>query len=71
MPHRKTPAAILFYLIFVAPLTAQSLVIKPYYGYLLPRLSEVNGGGEVEVYGWVATTRSSGLGGAFGASRDT
>jgi opacity protein-like surface antigen len=42
MPHLKKLAAILFYSIFVAPLTAQNLVIKPYYGYLLPRLSEVN-----------------------------
>lgn len=42
MLHFKKLAAILFYLIFVAPLAAQSLVIKPYYGYLLPRLSEVN-----------------------------
>ncbi len=42
MPHIKKLAAILIYLIFVAPLAAQSLVIKPYYGYLLPRMSEVN-----------------------------
>ncbi len=42
MPHLKKLAAILFYLIFVAPLAAQSLIIKPFYGYLLPRMSEVN-----------------------------
>ncbi len=42
MPHFKKLVAILIYLIFVAPLAAQSLVIKPYYGYLLPRMSEVN-----------------------------
>jgi opacity protein-like surface antigen len=42
MSHFKKLAIILFYLIFVAPLAAQSLVIKPYYGYLLPRMSEVN-----------------------------
>lgn len=42
MPHLKKLAAILFYLFFVAPLAAQSLVIKPFYGYLLPRMSAVN-----------------------------
>jgi opacity protein-like surface antigen len=42
MSNFKKLAAILFYLIFVAPLAAQSLVIKPYYGYLQPRMSEVN-----------------------------
>ncbi|MCI0696722.1 hypothetical protein L0337_32550 [candidate division KSB1 bacterium] len=42
MPHLKKLAAILFSSFFVAPLAAQSLVIKPYYGYLLPRMSEVN-----------------------------
>ncbi|MGH7600289.1 MAG: hypothetical protein ACREOI_28380 [bacterium] len=42
MPHFKKLAAILFFSFFVAPLAAQSLAIKPYYGYLLPRMSEVN-----------------------------
>jgi opacity protein-like surface antigen len=45
-------AVILLPLIFVTPLLAQSLALKPYYGYSLPQLSEVNDQMKRQIEGW-------------------
>jgi opacity protein-like surface antigen len=42
MKNLMTRASVLLLLIFAVPGMAQTIVIKPYYGYLLPRLSQVN-----------------------------
>lgn len=52
MKNLTRPASILFCLMLVAPASAQRLMIKPFYGYLLPQMSDVNERIERQIEGW-------------------
>jgi opacity protein-like surface antigen len=52
MKKLLTPTIILFFFLLVAPASAQRLMIKPFYGYLLPQMSDVNERIENQIEGW-------------------